>query len=48
MRAAILTPYGRIDFRSALAYVWDLGVPVLPLNDRGFLRGILACEREET
>jgi transcriptional regulator with XRE-family HTH domain len=39
VQAAILGAYGRIDFRSTLAYVWDQGVPVLPLNDPGAFFG---------
>jgi transcriptional regulator with XRE-family HTH domain len=41
VRAAILNLYGRVDFKSALAYVWDLGVPVLPLHDPGAFYGAL-------
>ena len=39
VRAAILGAYGRVDLKSALSYVWDLGVPVLPLNDPGAFYG---------
>lgn len=35
--------YGELTFRSALQYCWDLGVPVLPLNDSGAFHG--ACWR---
>ena len=34
-REAVLTAYGTVDFASVLRYVWDLGVPVLPLADPG-------------
>jgi transcriptional regulator with XRE-family HTH domain len=39
VRAAIHGAYGRVDFKSTLAYVWELGVPVLPLNDPGTFFG---------
>ena len=39
VRAAILGTYGSVDLKSTLAYVWDLGVPVLPLNDSGTFYG---------
>ncbi len=39
VRAAILGTYGRVDFATALAYVWDHGVPVLPLSDSGAFFG---------
>lgn len=41
--AEITKRYGDISFRSALLYCWDLGVPVLPLNDSGAFHG--ACWR---
>jgi transcriptional regulator with XRE-family HTH domain len=34
-RAAILKQFGVMDFASVLAFVWDLGIPVLPLADPG-------------
>jgi len=40
---AILDRYGEISFRSALLYCWDLGIPVLPLNDPGAFHA--ACWR---
>jgi transcriptional regulator with XRE-family HTH domain len=40
---AITDRYGAMTFRSALQYCWDLGVPVLPLNDSGAFHG--ACWR---
>jgi Zn-dependent peptidase ImmA (M78 family)/transcriptional regulator with XRE-family HTH domain len=35
--------YGRMDFVSALNCIWDLGIPVLPLDDNGRFHG--ACWR---
>lgn len=43
LRDAILTEYGELTFRSTLELCWDLGVPVLPLQDRGTFHG--ACWR---
>ena len=40
---AIVKRYGSMSFRNALLYCWDLGVPVLPLNDPGAFHG--ACWR---
>lgn len=40
---AITERYGELTFRTALDYCWDLGVPVLPLNDAGAFHG--ACWR---
>lgn len=40
---AITKRYGELSFRSALLYSWDMGVPVLPLNDAGAFHG--ACWR---
>jgi hypothetical protein len=37
--------YGELTFENALRYVWDLGIPVLPLNDPGAFHG--ACWRIE-
>ncbi len=37
--------YGVISFESVLKYIWSLGVPVLPLHDRGTFHG--ACFRED-
>jgi transcriptional regulator with XRE-family HTH domain len=45
VRAAILTAYGTLDFASALRFIWDHGVPVLPLNDPGAFHG--ACWRTD-
>ena len=43
LRDAVLSKYGDITFTNVLKYVWDLGVPVLPLNDSGAFQG--ACWR---
>lgn len=43
VREAVIERYGSIDLRNSLAYVWDLGIPVLPLNDPGAFHG--ACFR---
>jgi len=40
---AISNSYGEITLRNCLEYVWDLGIPVLPLNDAGGFHG--ACWR---
>ena len=45
VRSDILSRYGSLDLRGILEYVWDLGVPVLPLRDRGTFHG--ACWRVE-
>lgn len=45
VRRAILERYGSLDLTSALSYVWDLGIPVLPLNDPGAFHG--ACFRAQ-
>jgi len=42
-RRLMLERYGAVDFRSALAFAWDHGVVVLPLNDPGAFHG--ACWR---
>lgn len=42
-RKALLHRYPEVTFRSALSLLWDLGVPVLPLRDRGTFHG--ACWR---
>jgi transcriptional regulator with XRE-family HTH domain len=41
VRASILASHGRVDFSAALAYVWDRGVPVLPLRDSGAFFGAM-------
>ena len=45
MRAGVLRRYGDLTLDATLRYVWDLGVPVLPLRDRGTFHG--ACWRHE-
>lgn len=45
LRRAIIARYGTLTLQSALRYAWDLGVPVLPLKDRGAFHG--ACWRYE-
>ncbi|MET3858666.1 helix-turn-helix transcriptional regulator [Rhizobium sp. OAE497] len=42
-RQGVIDAYGEFELRSALHYAWDLGVPVLPLRDRGTFHG--ACWR---
>ncbi|WP_339734807.1 helix-turn-helix transcriptional regulator [uncultured Gimesia sp.] len=44
-RQEILDRYGSLDLESVLSYAWDLGVPVLPLNDPGRFHG--ACWRND-
>lgn len=43
VRRDVLTMYGTFTFEHVLQYVWSLGVPVLPLNDKGVFHG--ACWR---
>jgi transcriptional regulator with XRE-family HTH domain len=43
MRRAIIDGYGVFNLHNAIHYAWDLGVPVLPLRDRGTFHG--ACWR---
>ena len=45
VRAEILSQNGSLDLRSVLEYVWSMGVPILPLRDRGAFHG--ACWRIE-
>jgi transcriptional regulator with XRE-family HTH domain len=45
VRAAILAAHGDIDFASVLRFIWDHGVPVLPLDDPGAFHG--ACWRAD-
>lgn len=42
-RRAVREKYGVVDFKSVVAFAWDLGVVVLPLNDSGAFHG--ACWR---
>lgn len=41
LRNELLKAQNEITFRSALDYVWDLGIPVLPLNDSGAFHGAM-------
>ena len=43
LRQAVLSIYGSLTFENVLRYVWNLGIPVLPLNDPGAFHG--ACWR---
>ena len=43
VRAAIVGRYGNTDFDSVVRFIWDHGVPVLPLDDPGAFHG--ACWR---
>lgn len=43
VREALISNYGDLTFENILRYVWDLGIPVLPLNDPGAFHG--ACWR---
>ncbi len=43
VRETILSTYGSFTLKNLLNYVWDLGIPVLPLNDPGVFHG--ACWR---
>ena len=42
-RADVLEEFGSVTFPNVLAYVWGLGIPVLPLHDSGAFHG--ACWR---
>jgi transcriptional regulator with XRE-family HTH domain len=44
-RRALLARYGAMSLQTALHFAWDLGIPVLPLRDRGTFHG--ACWRYE-
>ena len=44
LREAIEANYGSASLRSIASYMWDIGVPVLPLDDPGAFHG--ACFRE--
>ena len=44
LREAIEANYGSVSLRSIVSYMWDIGVPVLPLDDPGAFHG--ACFRE--
>lgn len=43
VKEAILSSYGELSFTTTLRYIWDLGIPVLPLSDKGAFHG--ACWR---
>lgn len=43
VRSAIIGGYGNTDFDSVVRFIWDHGVPVLPLDDPGAFHG--ACWR---
>jgi Zn-dependent peptidase ImmA (M78 family) len=43
VRQEVLALYGTFTFEHVLMYVWSLGIPVLPLNDKGIFHG--ACWR---
>lgn len=43
VRENILSKYKAMTFESVLSYIWDLGIPVLPLKDSGVFHG--ACWR---
>lgn len=45
VRADLLERHGGLTLETALHYVWDLGVPVLPLRDSGAFHG--ACWRHD-
>ena len=45
VRKVILDTYGSLSLKCVLNYVWDLGIPVLALNDPGAFHG--ACWRVE-
>ncbi len=42
-RDAILAEFGSVTFRNVVSFVWNLGVPILPLCDAGAFHG--ACWR---
>jgi transcriptional regulator with XRE-family HTH domain len=42
-RSAMLSAYGKTDFTSCVRFVWDHGIPVIPLPDGGKFHG--ACIR---
>jgi len=39
VHATLVNQYGDVSFESALRYVWQLGIPVLPLRDSGAFHG---------
>ena len=38
-RETIVSKYGTVTFENILSFLWELGVPVLPLNDSGAFHG---------
>lgn len=38
-RNEVIIRYGELTFENTLNYVWDLGIPVLPLGDKGTFHG---------
>lgn len=42
-RSEVVDRYGSVEFKNVLAFAWDLGIVVLPLNDAGAFHG--ACWR---
>lgn len=45
VRQEVQADFGAITFENVLRYVWNLGIPILPLNDPGAFHG--ACWRVE-
>lgn len=43
VRASVLSTYGSLTFESVVRYVWELGIPIVPLKDPGAFHG--ACWR---
>lgn len=38
-RAAVVSAFGALTFQNLLRYVWELGIPVVPLSDPGAFHG---------
>jgi hypothetical protein len=45
IRADIMRKYGKVHLEQILHYIWNLGIPVIPLDDPGVFHG--ACFRHE-
>lgn len=45
LREIIAKNYGRVDLETTLRFIWDLGIPVIPLEDAGSFYG--ACWKIE-
>ena len=45
IRANIIRKYRKMDLEQTLNYIWNLGIPVIPLDDPGVFHG--ACFRHE-